>query len=75
MPAIDNALLFDLYRARENRTQATNDRAIECGEEDVYLSLHNQLLEIIHRIDRTIENIDVGSPRPRVGVPMHEGEV
>jgi hypothetical protein len=75
MPNIDNALLFDIYHARENRTQVTNDHAIERGEEDVYPSLHNQLFAISHRVDRAIENIEIDGPRPRAGVPMHEGEI
>jgi hypothetical protein len=75
MKIIDNALLFDIFHERDTRIQKAAERAIKNSEEDVCPSLHNQLGAISHRVDRAIENIEIGSPRPKVGVPMHEGEI
>jgi len=68
MTTIDNAVLFDIFHARLANIP-------NLVKPESYDSMHNQLGVISHRVDRAIENIDVGSPRPRVGVPMHEGEI
>lgn len=71
---IDNAILFDIFHARDARIQANTERAIASSEEDVYLSIHNQLGAISHRVDRAIANFEadqIKTPLPLDCFELH----
>jgi len=77
---LTDAMLYDMYQNELSACCHSIDRIMSTLRVRGYLDETNQQREEV-RSRMNAENLrewqhrnDIGSPRPRVGVPMHEGE-